>query len=108
MANNQVQLSERDKYVKNLEEKIRKAGKAKRFLDNEDGSIVTEFLQQEINTLVKDIGGTKYLNDHQGYVYKLGQLNLAQKLLNMLNSNAAVDTMPLAERVKETKEEASA
>lgn len=96
-------MTEREKYIANLEEKLRRAGKARRFLDNEDGTIVTEYLTDQINSIVKSIGGSKYVNDHQGYVYELGQLFMAQKILNMLNGNASTDVESIGNSLEEAR-----
>jgi hypothetical protein len=83
--------SEREKYIAALEAKLQQAGKAKRFVDSEDGAIVTEYLQAQINNLIKVIGGKTYINDHNAYVYDTGQLAMAQKLLNTINSTVDVE-----------------
>ena len=93
--------TEREKYISDLEAKLSKAGKAGRFVGSEDGAIVTEFLQAQINSLVKTIGGKTYLNDHNGYVYDTGQLAMAQKLLNIIN--ATVDVEDINNRLKEAQ-----
>lgn len=84
--------SKRDQYIKTLEQKLQKAGKARRFLDDADGSIVTEWATTQINAIMKGIGGQKYIDDHNGYVRATGELAAYQKLLNMLNSEANTDT----------------
>lgn len=96
-------MTEREKYVAQLEEKLKKAGKAKRFIDSEDGALITEYLTDQINGIVKNIGGTKYLNDHQGYVYDVGQMFMAQKILNMLNSNANIDVEQINNSLEEAR-----
>lgn len=96
-------MTEREKYVAALEEKLRKAGKAKRFVGSEDGALITEYITDQINGIVKSIGGTKYLNDHQGYVYELGQMFRAQKILNMLNGNANVDVESINNSLEEAR-----
>lgn len=99
MEPNQAQTSERERYINNLESKLRKAGKARRFQDSEDGSIVTEYLTDQINSIIKEIGGTKYLDDFNGYQYKIGQLHMAQKLLNMLNNESNTEVKEIRERL---------
>lgn len=106
MADSQVQPSEREAYIQNLEDKLRKAGRARRFLDDENGSLVTDYLTEQINIILKRIGGKTYMSDQQGYVYELGALHLAQKILNMLNSEATINTDALKEKIKEAKSEA--
>ncbi|HRF70006.1 MAG TPA: hypothetical protein PKV66_01100 [Candidatus Pelethenecus sp.] len=96
-------MTEREKYVAALEEKLRKAGKAKRFVGSEDGEIITDYLITQINGIVKNIGGTKYLNDHQAYVYELGQMFMAQKILNMLDANANTDTETINNSLEEAR-----
>lgn len=83
--------TEREKYIAGLEAKLRKAGKAKRFIGSEDGTIVTEYLQEQINSLIKVIGGKAYIDNHNAYVYDTGQLAMAQKLLNVINSTVDID-----------------
>lgn len=95
--------TERDKYIESLEGKIRKAGRAQRFQQSEDGGIITDYLVQQINAIIKNIGGTKYINDHNTYIYDIGQMAMAQKLLTMLNREASQDTEDLANRLKEAK-----
>lgn len=103
MAEPQVQLSERDRYVQQLEEKLKKAGKARRFLDSEDGGVITDYLTQRINAIVQQIGGTKYINDHEGYVFSTGKLAMARELLVMLNKEASTDTEGIKTKIQETK-----
>lgn len=95
--------TERQKYIENLEHKLQKAGKAQRFKQSEDGGIITDYLTQQINAIVKNIGGTKYINDHNSYIYDVGQMAMAQKLLTMLNNEASQDTEDMANRLKEAK-----
>lgn len=97
-------LTERELYIKGLEAKISKAGRAKQFIGSEAGALITELLQEEINAIVKRIGGRKYLDDQKGYAYELGGLHLAQRILNVLNNEARTDTEPLKEKLKEAKE----
>lgn len=99
--------TERDKYVQQLEEKIRKAGKAKRFMKSEDGSLITDYLTQKINSLVQQIGGTKFINDHEGYVHATGKLVMARELLVMLNKEASTDTDTMVDKVQEAKADAT-
>lgn len=106
MADNQVPLTEREQYIKSIEDKIRKAGRARRFLADENGALVTEYLVNEINTILKRVGGKTYLSDQQGYVYELGALHLAQKMLNMLNGAASTDTETLEKKLTEAKSDA--
>jgi hypothetical protein len=95
--------TEREKYIANLEDKLRRAGKAKRFTSGEDGELVTDYLITQINGIVKNIGGTKYINDHQAYVYELGQMFMAQKILNMLDANANTDTETINNSLEEAR-----
>lgn len=95
--------TEREKYIENLEAKLSKAGKAQRFKQSEDGGIITDYLVQQINAIVKNIGGTKYINDHNSYIYDVGQMAMAQKLLTMLNGEASQDTEAMAGRLKEAR-----
>lgn len=98
--------TEREIYIQNIENKIRKAGRAKRFLADENGGLVTEYLTNEINIILKRIGGKTFMADQQGYVYELGALHLAQKILNMLNGEANTDTDTLKAKLDEAKSEA--
>lgn len=91
--------TEREKYIANLEGRIRKAAKAKRFKESEDGGLVTEFLTDQVNGLIKTLGGTKYINDHNMSNYDRGQLAMAQKILTMLNSEAATDTTDMQQKI---------
>ena len=95
--------TERELYIQNLEDKIRKAGRARRFLADENGGLVTEYMTNEINIILKRIGGKTFMTDQQGYVYELGALHLAQKILNMLNSEANTNTDSLKEKLEEAK-----
>lgn len=91
-SNTPTPPTEREKYVANLQSKLEKAGKAGRFKESEDGSILTDFLTDQINGFVKNLGGTKYLSDNDLANYDRGQLAMAQKMLTMLNGAAAIDT----------------
>lgn len=104
---NEEPKTERDKYIENLESKLRKAGKAQRFKQSEDGGIITDYLTTQINAIVKNIGGTKYLNDHQGYIYDVGQMAMAQKILTMLNGEASTDTQDLKTKLNDAKTDAT-
>lgn len=95
--------TEREKYIEGLEAKLRKAGKAKRFSGSEDGTIVTDFLTEQINSLVKNLGGTKYLDDPNRANYDRGQLAMAQKILTTINAEATTDTADLQEKLKAAK-----
>lgn len=101
--NPNTEPTEREKYIANLEDKLRKAGRAQRFTKSEDGGVVTEYLEAQINAIVKNIGGTKYINDHSLYVYDTGQLAMAQKLYNMLLGEAATDTADLNAKLEAAK-----
>lgn len=95
--------TERDKYIEGLEEKLRKAGRAKRFLDNEDGGLITEWATGQVNRLMKQIAGKALLDKPQEYAYAVGELNSYQKLLTMLNSEASADVEDINSRIKEAK-----
>lgn len=98
--------TEREIYIQSIEDKIRKAGRAKKFLADENGGLVTEYLTNEINIILKRIGGTKFVTDQQGYVYELGALHLAQKILNMLNGEANMDVDALKSKLEEANSDA--
>lgn len=84
--------TERDRYVANLEAKLKKAGRARRFLEHEDGALITEYCTTQINSLLKQIGGKALLDKPSEYAYAVGQLQAYQKLLTMLNSEANTNT----------------
>jgi hypothetical protein len=95
--------TDREKYIENLETKLQKAGKARRFLEQEDGSIVTDWLTQQINVLLKQIAGKAMLDKPSEYAYTVGQLHGYQKLLTMLNSEANTDGKDLQEKLEAAK-----
>jgi hypothetical protein len=97
--------SEREAYIERLEDKLRKAGRAQRFLGHEDGALLTDYLTEQINSIVKSIGGKKYINDHEGYVFETGQLYLAQKLLGFLNTEANTNTEIINNQITEAKQD---
>jgi hypothetical protein len=98
--NPSTEPTERDKYITNLEAKLKKAGKARRFLDHEDGSIVTEWVQEQINVLLKQVAGKGLLDKPSEYAYTVGQLHGYQKLLTMLNSEASTDGKELQAKLE--------
>lgn len=87
--------TDRDLYIEKLQNKLQKAGKAGRFLKGEDGSIVTEFAQEQINGLLKLIAGKSLLDKPTEYSYSVGQLHAYQKLLQSINSDAGTNTQEL-------------
>jgi hypothetical protein len=95
--------TEREKYEQALEEKLRKAGKAKRFLSDEDGSIVTEWLTTQINATLKEVAGKGLLDKPTEYAYKVGNLHAYQKLLTMLNAEASTNTAEIKDKLNESK-----
>jgi hypothetical protein len=97
--------SERQQYIDKLESKLRKAGRARRFLDHEDGALITDYVTEQINAIVKSIGGKKYINDHEGYVFETGQLYFAQKLLGFINSEANTNVDTINQQIKEAVED---
>ena len=95
--------NERIKYIEGLQKKLQKAGKARRFMEGEDGAIITKFLTEQINAIVKNIGGKTYLNDINSTNYDRGQLAMAQKLLTILNSEANRNTSKINEQLQAAK-----
>lgn len=95
--------TEREKYIAGIEDKLRKAGKAKRFMEGEDGSLVTDWLREQVNGFVKNLGGTKYLDNNNLANYDRGQLAMAQKLLTMLNGHVNANTGELKELLDAAK-----
>jgi len=94
---NETPKTEREKYVEGLQVKISKAYKAKRFKEADEGKMIIELLQEQSNVIVKRLGGTTHMNDHQSYVYDLGQLHFAQKIINLINVEASKDVTKLQE-----------
>lgn len=83
--------TERDKYIAGLEAKITKIGRAKAFKESDTGKLILELLQEESNAVLKRVAGKTYVKDHDGYIYDLGQLHMATKLITMIGTNASAD-----------------
>jgi len=92
--------SEREVYIENLQKKISNAVKKNRFNETDEGKMFREIITEQINLIVKNIGGRKYINDHNSYVFDTGQMFMAQKLLNLLNPE---DTTQDTEKLKAAK-----
>lgn len=103
MENETTEKSEREKYIEGLQTKIAKAVSAKRFNDSEEGKLIREWAAEQMNTVMKQLAGKKFINDHNGYIYATGEFAMAQKLLTMLDSEASKDTGTLAESLKAAK-----
>ena len=76
----QPEDTKRDQFIASKEAELRKA---------EDGSVVLDLLQEQMNGSLKRIGGTTFKDDHAGYLYELGKLHQAQYLQNMLTREAS-------------------
>lgn len=87
--------TKRQQFIASKEAEIQKAVKAKRFATSEDGSIVLDLLQEQMNGCLKKIAGIAYKDDHAGYLYELGKLHQAQYLQNMLTREANKDVEQL-------------
>lgn len=95
--------SEREVYIETLQKKIAKATTAKRFNESDEGKLIREWAAEQINLVIKQLGGKKFINDHNGYIYATGELSMAQKLLAMLDSEANKDTGEMTVRLKEAR-----
>lgn len=95
--------TEREKYIEALQTKIAKATTAKRFNESEEGKMIREWAAEQINLVIKQLAGKKFINDHNGYIYATGELGMAQKLLIMLDSTASQDTGELAVKLQEAR-----
>lgn len=93
--------TEREKYIENLQKEISRKVVTKRFKESDEGKMIQDWAVQQINSLVQNIGGKKYINDHSSYVFDTGQMFMAQKLMTMLNANT--DTTEDAEKLKAAK-----
>lgn len=95
--------TERQKYIEDLQGKIAKAVTAKRFNESEEGKLIREWASEQINSVVKELGGKKFLNDHNAYIYATGELAMARKLLVMLDREASKDTSELTASLRAAK-----
>ncbi len=97
--------TERDRYVEALENKLRKAGKARRFLEGEDGSVVIEWATSQINALSKIVLGKQNLDNATENAYNIGQIHALQKLLHTINSDAKTDGAEIQAQIKAAKQD---
>ncbi len=95
--------NERQEYIEALQNKIRKATAAKQFNDSDEGKMIREWAAEQINVVIKQLAGKKFINDHNGYIYATGELAMAQKLLTMLDAEASKDTTVMGEQLKAAK-----
>jgi hypothetical protein len=103
MGNEAKEQTEREKYIEGLQQKISKAVAAKRFNDSDEGKLIREWAVEQINGVLKQLAGKKFINDHNGYIYATGELAMAQKLLTMLDAEASRNTKEMAENLKAAK-----
>lgn len=103
MANENTEKTEREKYVEDLQGKIAKAVTAKRFNESDEGKLIRTWASEQINAVVRELGGKKFLNDHNAYVYATGELAMARKLLAMLDYESSKDIGELTASLKAAK-----
>jgi hypothetical protein len=95
--------TERDKFIENLEDKLRKAGKAGRFSESEDGSFLRDFCTEQINAYMKIVGGTTNLENPVKNAYNVGQLHAFKKLVNIMDGAASEDTTVMRDQLEAAK-----
>jgi hypothetical protein len=100
---NKPEKSEREVYIESLQKKIAKAATAKRFNESDEGKLIREWAAEQMNTVMKQLAGKKFIDDHNGYIYATGEFAMAQKLLTMLDSEASKNTGEMAEQLKEAR-----
>lgn len=95
--------TEREQYIEQLEGKVRKAVLAKRFNESEEGKMLRDWAASQVNGVIKQLAGSKFINDHNAYVYATGELSAYQKMVTMLDSEASRNVGEMTEQLKAAK-----
>lgn len=81
-----TELTEKQKYIQNIEKELSKAAKAKRFVDSEDGQYVINYISELISSQVN-----KFVNkrvDHEEYIELRAQVDILKRLKQVLELQA--------------------
>lgn len=70
--------------IAKLESQLAEVVAAESFFESKAGRLFVDLANKKINTILKDITSDKYLEDHQGYVNAISQLNAYKTLLDMM------------------------
>lgn len=81
-------MDTREKYIQQLETKIKKAQQSEEF-ELGSGGMVIEWLKDHITFLTNKVVGNDFISDHDGYLKAIATIQAYQSVLNMLATSKA-------------------
>ena len=86
------EITEREKYINDLQVKLTKVIAAQSFEYTDAGKLIIEILTADVNLFSKQVLSDQFLNDHMGYVDARAKANYAASLLGRIQKLNNSDT----------------
>lgn len=84
MENQTPDLSELEKEIESIQDRLAKVVAAEDFFSSNSGQLFLELYTREITKLTREITSDKFRKDHVGYNIALSELRAYQKVLRQL------------------------
>lgn len=81
------QLTERQKYVHNLEKQLAKASRSRQFVSSEEGRYVIDYISELVTNATNKMINTRLSNED--YIETRAELNVLRKLKQVLETQAS-------------------
>jgi len=86
MDNEQVELTEREKAVKRLQDNLFEAAMSKRFVESEEGRYLLDYITEVVSTLTNQLIGKRL--EHEEYIEIRAKIDILRRIKQVLEVKA--------------------
>lgn len=86
MDNKQVELTEREKAVKRLQDNLFEAAMSKRFVESEEGRYLLDYITEVVSTLTNQLIGKRL--EHEEYIEIRAKIDILRRIKQVLEVKA--------------------